>query len=80
MYDETRAANPDAYAKAFALKHKLALWETDVKKKGSNPGGNLGKVDLSSLSETHDEKNSGEKSDSSEGGMKAIADDLERQK
>ncbi len=65
MYGETRAAIPDADEKAFALKYKLALWEADVKKKGSNSGDNLGKVDLSSLSETDDEENSGEDSDSS---------------
>ncbi len=56
------------------------MWEADVKKKGSSPGGNLGKVDLSSLSGTDDEENSGEDSDFSDDGMKAIADDLERQK
>jgi hypothetical protein len=80
VYDETRAAIPDSDAKAFALKYKLALWEADVKKMGSNPGGNLGNVDLSSLSETDDEEDSGEDTDSSDDGMKVIADDLERQK
>ena len=56
------------------------MWDADVKKKGSNPGGNLGKVDLSSLSETDDEEDSGEDSNSSEDGRKAIADDLVRQR
>jgi hypothetical protein len=80
LHDETRAAIPDADAKAFALKYKLALWEADVKKKVGNPGGNLGNVDLSSLSETDDEEDSGEDSDSSEDERKAIADDLVRQR
>ncbi len=80
MHGETRLANPDADAKAFALKFKLALWEVDVKKKGSNSGGNLGEVDLSFLSGTDGEERSGEESDSSEEGMKAITDDLARQK
>jgi hypothetical protein len=80
VYEETRAANQDADAKAFALKYKLALWEADVKKKGSSLGSNLGKVDLSSLSETDDEEDSGEDSNSSDDGVKAIADDLVRQK
>ncbi len=80
MYDETRLANQDADSKAFTLVYKIALWEADVKKKGNNPGGNLGEVDLSFISGTDVEENSGEDSDSSEDQTKAIRNDLERQK
>ncbi len=76
---ETRTAYPDSDAKTFTVVYKLALGEADVKKRGRNPGSNLGKVDLSSLSETDDEEDSGEDSDPSEDGKKAIRDDLVRQ-
>jgi hypothetical protein len=42
VYDETMLANPDADSKVFTLAYKLALWEADAKKRGNNPGGNLG--------------------------------------
>jgi hypothetical protein len=80
IYEETRAAIPGADGDAFSLKYKLALWEADVKKKGGNPGRHLGNADLSSLDETDDEEDSAEDSDSSENGMKAIRDDLEKQR
>ena len=76
---ETRAANPFANAKDFNMQYKLDLWAADVKKKGGKLGANLGNVDLTSLSETDDEEDSGEDSDSSEDGMTAIRNDLERQ-
>ncbi len=62
------------------LKYKLALWEADVKKKGGNPGRHLGNVDLSSLDDTDDEEDSAEDSNSSDDGMRAIRDDLEKQR
>jgi hypothetical protein len=33
---ETRAANPGADEKEFALKYKLDLWAVDVKKRAAN--------------------------------------------
>ncbi len=55
VHAETRTTYPDSDARTFTVVYKLALWDADAKKKGRNPGGNLGKVDLSSLSETDDE-------------------------
>ncbi len=80
VYAETKAAIPNADEKAFSLKYKVALWEADVKKNGGKSGVNLGNVDLSSLSETDDEEDSGENSNPSEDGGKAIADDLLKQR
>jgi hypothetical protein len=80
VYAATRDAYPDTKEDAFSLKYKIALWEADVKKKGGNPGRHLGNVDLSSLDDTDDEEDSAEDSNSSDDGMRAIRDDLEKQR
>ena len=71
--------NPNADHEAFNEAYGIALWKADNQKRGINPGGNLGAVDISLSSETDDQNNSGEDSDSSEDGMQVIRDDLLRQ-
>ncbi len=75
VYPEARNANPDVSGQEFALAYRIALLEAGVKKGGAN----LGEVDLSLFSGTDAEENSEDDSDSSEDGVKAIRDDLERQ-
>ncbi len=74
-WEQARIANPDASAKDWAWAYRVALLKAGIKKGSIN----LGEVDLSLLSGTDVEENSGEDSDSSEDGMKVIRDDLERQ-
>ncbi len=78
VFAETKEANPGADTKEFNLAYKIALRKAGIKKGGTKDSGNLGEVDLSLFSETDVEDNSGEDSASSEDGMKAIRDDLER--
>jgi hypothetical protein len=80
VYAATKDAYPDETRGAFSLKLKIALWEADVRKKGGNPGRNLDNVDLSSLDKKDDEEDSAEDSNSSDDGMKAMREDLERQR
>jgi hypothetical protein len=77
---ELKIGTPNADDKALHEKYKIALWDAEVKKSGGKPGTNLGNVDLTSPSASNDEEDCGEDSDSSEDDMKAIRDDLARQR
>ena len=77
---EVKAGTPNADDKALHEKYKIALWDAEVKKSGGKPGTNLGNVDLTSPSASNDEEDRGEDSDSSEDDMKAIRDDLAKQR
>jgi hypothetical protein len=79
VFEATKQANPNADHKAFNEAYGIALWKADYQKRGINPGGNLGAVNISLSSETDDQNNSGEDSDSSEDGRQVISNDLLRQ-
>ncbi len=79
MIEATKQANPNADHKAFNEAYEIALWKADNQKRGINPGGNLGAVDISLSSETDDQNNSGGDSDSSEDGRQVIRNDSLRQ-
>ena len=79
VFDATKLANPNADVKMFSEALGVASWIADNKKRGINPGGSLGAVDISLSSETDDKGDSGEDSDSSEDELQAIRDDLLRQ-
>ena len=77
---EIDAGTPNTDSRVLHEKYRIALWEAEVRKNGGKPGTNLGKVDLTSPSTTNDEEDRGEDSDSSDDNMKAIRDDLARQR
>ncbi len=66
VFEATKLANSNVDHKAFNEAYGIALRKADNQKRGINPGGNLGAVDISFSSETDDQDNSGEDSDSSE--------------
>jgi hypothetical protein len=80
VFNATKLANPKADASAFNKAYKIALWKADSLKKGIDPGQNWEAVDYSPIPDTYSEDSGQESSTSSEDGLQAIRNDLERQR